>query len=260
MLNWAIEHEIFTSVVNHLGPPCWIWQSDVNFFSSVEYRASAETKFRPSPDCCYKQTGLAQIGQIGPNLSSPFLLTSWGNNNNNQNWVEILFIRMPYFFDKAHPATLLFRLRLQDSYCTNQRETNTSNSGMARSFWGGAKSLAFFQYPRRQLCLWSQSSALHVELWHTNSASNLKIRMKLFHSTVHSPTFSAMCTASLRDFKAAVSARRFSITFSTLFYLTHKKYLFAIALRGSRHCLQTEHSSWQLLENLLRMDFKNYAF
>ena len=50
-------------------------------------RASAETKFRPSPDCCYKQTGLAQIGQIGPNLSSPFLLTSSGNNNNNQNWV-----------------------------------------------------------------------------------------------------------------------------------------------------------------------------
>ena len=53
----------------------------------LSYRASAETKFIPSPDCCYKQTGLAQIGQIGPNLSSPFLLTSSGHNNNNQNWV-----------------------------------------------------------------------------------------------------------------------------------------------------------------------------
>ena len=55
--------------------------------STAHNRASAETKFRPTPDCSYKQTGLAQIGQIGPNLSSPFLLTSSGNNNNNQNWV-----------------------------------------------------------------------------------------------------------------------------------------------------------------------------
>ena len=65
--------------------------------SITNNRASAETKFRPTPDCCYKQTGLAQIGQIGPNLSSPFLLTSSGNNNNNQNWVEILFLQMPYW-------------------------------------------------------------------------------------------------------------------------------------------------------------------
>ena len=37
----------------------------------------------PDGNCFYKETGLAQIVQISPNPSSPFLLTSSGNNNNN---------------------------------------------------------------------------------------------------------------------------------------------------------------------------------
>ena len=41
---------------------------------------SAWAFFDPDGNCCYKQTGL---NQVGPNPSFPFLLTSSGNNSKN---------------------------------------------------------------------------------------------------------------------------------------------------------------------------------
>ena len=44
-----------------------------------------------------------------PKSILPFLLTSLGNNNKNQNWVELIFLPMPYWH-YCEPAFLLFDL------------------------------------------------------------------------------------------------------------------------------------------------------
>ena len=59
-----------SSVFAAIGDPHTFFKLSIG---NCSYRASAETKFRPKPDCSYKQTGLAQIGQIGPNLSYPYV-------------------------------------------------------------------------------------------------------------------------------------------------------------------------------------------
>ena len=97
-------------------------------FKPFYNRASAETKFRPTPDCCYKQTGLAKICQIGPNLSSPFLLTSSGNSNNNQNWVKILFLPMPYLY-QFFAAVCQFRLDFENFLINGPADTSETGGG-----------------------------------------------------------------------------------------------------------------------------------
>ena len=57
---------------------------------------SAWAFFDPDGNCCYKQKGLAQIGQIGPNPSSPFLLTSSGNTKAPYHLDRVRKMPIPY--------------------------------------------------------------------------------------------------------------------------------------------------------------------